>query len=491
MANRYIRHGATFNGDGTSSNLATVDGGVGAWNTITYLEGTTPAFGSIAAGDVVYIRSKDEAGSDITRVLSANVTIGSAASTATNPIVWILDNGTVWDGISGVLTYRTTTTTTRAVVIRAHNRLIASTRGNIVSETLLTSPGDGTYLVALNDGSYAVGIKTVSTAVTSASPRLSHFRQITNGFSYIEDPICKVGLMNNGTDGNASVFSTNSIRGTLVIINPDVELTSSVIFQHGVFDAAGTGTYNKNLEIRGGRIYGVGAQSGQNVFCVSFPQASQAMRVMAIGLQFPRAMDVINGGSFNGYTLMTGMIELIGCDEGGIGGHLEAAWGWATSRTDNNPPYLSAALPNSTNTPWAWRVWPRVASQSQPVRLPCMKIWTADPKVVTITQELLVSNTLPSATKQNTWITVEYTDNATGLPRSVSSIDYSNTVLDTSTAPWSATTWGIVSLLKRRIQIVTPTAVKKDSPIIVTFNCGLPAVNADDILFLDPDFSAV
>lgn len=69
MANKYIIHGATFNGDGTSSAEATSNGGVGAWNTITYFEGTAPAYGTLAAGDVVYIRSKDAGGSNITRTL--------------------------------------------------------------------------------------------------------------------------------------------------------------------------------------------------------------------------------------------------------------------------------------------------------------------------------------------------------------------------------------------------------------------------------------
>ena len=43
MADKYIIEGAAFNGDGTSSAEATVAGGVGAWNTITYFEGATPA----------------------------------------------------------------------------------------------------------------------------------------------------------------------------------------------------------------------------------------------------------------------------------------------------------------------------------------------------------------------------------------------------------------------------------------------------------------
>ena len=109
MANKYIIEGAAFNGDGTSPAEATSNGGVGAWNTISYFEGATPAYGSIGAGDTVYIRSKTAAGANITRTWSTSVSYGSANATISAPIYWILDAGNVWPGISGTLTYTTTT----------------------------------------------------------------------------------------------------------------------------------------------------------------------------------------------------------------------------------------------------------------------------------------------------------------------------------------------------------------------------------------------
>lgn len=105
MANKYIIHGATYNGDGTSSVAATSNGGVGAWNNINIFEGTAPAYGSLAAGDVIYIRSKTAAGADITRTQTAGVILGSSVGTTTNWVTWILDAGTIWPGIDGTLTY--------------------------------------------------------------------------------------------------------------------------------------------------------------------------------------------------------------------------------------------------------------------------------------------------------------------------------------------------------------------------------------------------
>lgn len=490
MANKYIIHGAAFNGDGTASNEAASNGAAGAWNNINIFEGTTPAFGTLAAGDVVYIRSKDSSGADIVRTMTANTNVGSAAATAALPIVWILDDGTVWSGVNGVLTYRTIATATRAMIVRAYNHVVSKSPGNFVVITLLASPGDATYLVGMNDGSRACNLKTDTTVVTNASPRINHYR-LNSGFSIVENPQCKVGLCNNSTDGLGSVFGSFTQRCDAVIINPDIELTSSTLFAQGIFDLAGGSTYPRNMEVIGGRVYGAGAQSGQNLITVGNPLSvlqHTLFRFLARGFQFPRSMDVSYGGFIQGQTNFLSSIEIIGCDDGGVGGHLEAGWGWATSRTDNNPPYLSATLPDSLSTPWSWRVWPRWATPALPVKIPTMKLWTGDAEILSINQEILVADTL-TATKDNTWISVTYVEDSTGLTRTISSIDYGGGSLTSSTAPWSATVWGLVSFDKYKLQVTTPTAVKKDTLVQVTFFSGISGTNEQDILFVDPDFS--
>ena len=88
MANKYLIHGATYNGNGTSSAEATVDGGVGAWNSLNVFDAIgTPNYGggSLLAGDTVFIRSKDASGNNLVRTLSATATLGSAAATPTSP----------------------------------------------------------------------------------------------------------------------------------------------------------------------------------------------------------------------------------------------------------------------------------------------------------------------------------------------------------------------------------------------------------------------
>ena len=93
MPNKYIIHGATYNGNGTSSAEATADGGVGAWNSLNVFDAIgAPNYGggSLVAGDTVFIRSKDASGNDLTRTLSATATLGSAAATSSAWVTWVL-----------------------------------------------------------------------------------------------------------------------------------------------------------------------------------------------------------------------------------------------------------------------------------------------------------------------------------------------------------------------------------------------------------------
>src|SRR5574337_2055399 len=109
MATKYLIFGAAFNGDGTTSSEAASNGAAGAWNQSSILTGTAPTYGALAAGDTVNIRSKTGAGADadISNTLGASITLGSASATATAPITWILDDGTIWAGKNGTLTYTT------------------------------------------------------------------------------------------------------------------------------------------------------------------------------------------------------------------------------------------------------------------------------------------------------------------------------------------------------------------------------------------------
>lgn len=461
MANKYIIHGATFCGDGTTSAEAASEGAAGAWNTINIFSGTTPPYGALAAGDTVYIRSKDAAGANIVDVVST-VSFGSTAATSANPISWIIDNGAVWSGVDGRITFNYSGSPT--IEFRINN--LVHSKSLYALRVICTVTENSTLTLVLNgivNRCYFLG--ATGTYVARMYVQLGNFS--VNSDCYFRTDHLQIG----------GVANTNTVSATL--INPQIETGSA---KNGYFYPS----YNAHgtIKIIGGRIFGAGATSGSSLVG-DLDQGSGTFEF--IGFSVPRTMNVVYPSAPRNRMID---VKLIAAD-GNFGGHYDTYWGWATSRTDNYPPYLAATVPDSLSTKWAWRVYPKSCSATKPMVLPTLKFYAGEPGVKTITQELLVATTL-TATVRNLWITVDYVDDATGLQKHISGANYGDaSALQASTADWSATTWGMVFFTKHKLSLTTPTSVRKDSPIIVTLVGTLVAASVDDILFVDPDFAVV
>ena len=465
MANKYIIHGATYNGDGTSSAEATSNGGVGAWNTLTYAEGTTPAYGILAAGDTINIRSKDASGADIVRTMTADRTFGSAAATETAPITWIVDDGATWPGISGVINYQNSGGNYSLNIVSYNNVIALSANG--LKITTANAWGSNWTPLNVGQGGYAKNIE-IDGAAWSLS---SHVRVILAG-GILEN--LKFTLGRNETtmpmflgEEYASSFNT--------LINPEIIVNGAYV--GAPIATAATYGGSSDFLIIGGSISGTAADAGMPL-CAPVSTG----RVRFVGTLIPRSMKTSTGPTAKTYSL-----EVVGCDADGTGGYLEEYWGWATSRTDNYPPTLSATLPDSGLTPWALRVYPRNATVTTPMRLVSSNLFTDTAAAKTITLETLIATTM-SPTKKSMWMTVEYIDNATGLPKHLNTRDFSDSALDASTANWSATTWGMVAFNKRKFSVTTPTAIKPGTLITVTLFGTVKSATENDILFVDPFF---
>lgn len=473
MANKYIIHGATYCGDGTASNEAASAGAAGAWNDINVFEGTAPAYGTApAAGDTVSIRSKTSAGANITRTLAASISVGSSSATVGAPIAWILDNGSVWSGIDGILTY--TNASNYVVTVRKYNIIKAMTRGNLV--IINTSTGQSTGTSLCSNLGHLINAKLDWSSKTGIGQCQAVYMQVG---SIVENPIVNWGLIGGyNSDVNRGLFITAS-GGMFSVINPEVTLG---VAGYGMPVFAFSASSRSMVYVIGGTISGPGASSSQPLV-----SPGGGSRFSSVGLQFPRTMDVINPSLSSPANIYEAAgFDIIGCD-GGVGGHMEREWGYATSRTDSNPPTLQALLPDTLNTAWSWRVYPKNASLAYPMMLQSMKFFTDSAAAKTITQELLVANTMaPNA--GNLWLDVEYIDDATGLSRHLTTRDIAMGALATSTADWSATVWGAITLLKKKLAVTTPTAVKQNTPITVTIWGTLASASANDIYFIDPDF---
>jgi hypothetical protein len=464
MANKYIIEGATYNGDGTTSSEAASAGAAGAWNHINILTGTAVGYGSLSAGDTVYIRSKTSAGADITFTLSASVTIGSTAATTTDWVTWVLDNGSVWSGIDGVMSFLCPSTYT--VTLRAYNEYVAK--------------GADKWLVQETNAA-------ASTKITVIFP---NYANITNW--YID--------LNLGTDANgpsiglsssSSAVMTNlrvrsnrryqqlftgGSRGIYTLINPIIELTNAAetdpVFAPGDIGAV--------LQIFGGQIYGAGATTGVAVVRGS---ASNGF-VKLFGTQYPSEMLLMSPvNTFPGLESTGFGVE----EGGGVGGVIADRWGYADSRNDGYYPTLNAILPDSGSTGWSWKVYSTLATKTALSNLKIGKFFTGSAATKTITLSLLVSDSLTSANKDSLWVDLIYTDSATGLPSYVTSRDSAAGALDSSTASWTTTTYGAVNLVKKQITLTTPTSVKQDSLISVFLQGYCNAVSAKGIYFVCPD----
>ncbi len=461
MADKYIIEGAAFNGDGTSPDGATVAGGVGAWNTITYLEGATPAYGSIAAGDTVYIRSKTALGADISRTLTASSTFGSANATVDAPVTFVLDGGNVWPGIDGTLTY---TSTNYSITLRDFNNLLVDTRGAFV---VVATNTNTSLKINVGDGGTIKNCKLDATAQVTNGASFG----VANGTGIIDSPVVKARRCGGGA------FTTNNYCA-MILIDPDIEFVGSYADSVIVMP----GAYGGKVTTFGGRVYGVGVGAGVALANVT---TTGAGNITFIGTDIPKTVKATHSTS----DTPTALIEFIAAD-GGVGALCHSPrFGSMDSRSDGYYPVLNAVLPTSTPSGWSWKVNPLYAKRGSPFVLPSIKLKTDASAIQTLTCQFLVADTFSGVNTDRVWISVEYVEDSTGKRRNISSrTNPANTVaVASSTAPWSATTYGPTLLLKKQIQVTTPTAVKQDTTIVVTFFSDLPATNEAGLFFICPD----
>lgn len=465
MANKFIIDGATYCGDGTTSAEAASAGAAGAWNTITIFEGATPAYGVKAAGDIFNIRSKTAGGADLVRNLPNGLQLGMSGLTAsTAPATWILDNGVIWPGINGILSY-TPVGDNYGASLRAYNRLIARTQNAIrfVTANVWGSAWNPLYC---SEGSYGRGLMVDAAAWTQGALSVVMLNAI------LEDIAVTIGA-GNGT-GSALFLGADYADSQNTVINPMIVRSadaSGKVFRLGAYSGS------CSFLVLGGSISGAATDIGMPLVDNGY-----GGDITLIGTQIPRTM-VLSTSRSN-----KARINIVGCDADGTGGYLQEGWGWATSRTDNYPPVLNATLPDAGLTKWAYRVYMPEASASNVMRLPLTKLYVDTPQTKTITVEVLVATGLTS-TKDNLWAYIEYVDATTGITKHLSTKDFSGAASDTSTAAWSSATWGMISFNKVKMTVTTPTTIKQDTLISVMVMGTLKSASANDVLFIDPDFT--
>ena len=467
MADKFIIHGAAFNGDGTSSAQATVDGGPGAWNNINILTGTVPAFGSIAAGDTIYIRSKSAADADITITLpAANVYLGSAAATTAAPVAWVIDNGAVWPGIDGTIKH-TISAGNYIFQVIANNAIVAKRRGAFVYESTSTAIGSSRGVELA--GAIIDGWRVICSSVDTGGYAEPGVRTAVNSFGSqaIRCDITMPGFAEVGLAVQSS---------KLLMLDCDIELTSSAAYtaNRSVFVAkeSASSAASGMLEAIGCTIRGIGAHSGKRV-------AGGFVKV--IGGSVPSIMQWAMPQATAHVLPPIG----IGVD-GALGsiGRINHA-GVIDSRQDGYYPTLNGVLPDSASTPWSWKLYPdNIAGYGSPTDVVLSAFSTTASTLTTATVEFLVPTTF-ALDRRLCWVDITWTDSS-GIRRSASTFDPAGSALDPSTAAWSAVTYGATAFDKRKATFTLTGGVKQNTMVVARLCVAKKAASTNDVLFVCP-----
>lgn len=465
MANKYIIHGATYCGDGTASNEAASAGAAGAWNDINVFTGTAPAYGALAAGDIVYIRSKSSSGANITVSYpgSAAYYFGSAAATSwTAPITWVIDNGVVWPGVDGVVTF-TTSSSAFIYTFRNYNITKCLTNNSLVIEATSTSGTSwGNVCVFAGD-------------LTGIRFSVPNKNDVYSGYCHLSSAVmrnCTFDLGRFGNTGGIGIAS-NTIN---TLINPTINALLTPSVGDAVFGQTNSGDVNScTLNVIGGSLSGVGATTNLSLLYL----VNSGRILNFVGFKYPNTVAHSTG------TAKLGCGGYVFGADGGSGSVVVENWGTVDSRSDGYYPCLNATYPKSTLEKWSWKVNPSNVSNVTPARVISSKLYTASAAIKTIKVNFLVAASM-APNLENVYVDLIYVDATTGVVKTMTSRALSGS-LASSSAAWTTTTYGPIALNRYEIALTTPTAIKQDTLVTVAFMTHLKSSSSNDIMFVDPD----
>lgn len=448
MANKYVYHGATFDGDGTSPNPATSNGGVGAWNNLkSVLEGNI-TYGSLSPGDKVYIRSKDASDSNFSILFSNAIAVG-VPGVANNHVFYIIDNGSVWGGVDGTVTIQFNAN----ITLGDYTVWIAKRKGALVFEQINSSQYDmyfryglaknvvfitnGAYLSLV--GSYLIDCKNenIATSTVVIGVRASYGRNtcVGNDFSF-----------------------------------PNAAINTYVYPFHGI-----------NSSVRG-QVYG--ANVNPNISNNLYIYAPRSILWDIYGLKDTRERDYVFGINGWAYQVNSKMFDYHSAGVGlqfyyridGKGDH---------PRLLSNSPFYEKYNSTVALYPYNNQITP-----AYPAYYIMKKYYNMTPATRTITVNFLSPKIFPVPTKERVWIDVTYLQDSDNRAKTVSTLTGDRGEIDVSNALWDKTNFCNYRYDKRKLVIATPTAIKKNTFVYVMFVWSISAYNygGNIPVFLDPNF---
>lgn len=472
MGNKYIDVSATYNGDGTSSAQAGSAGAAGAWNSLANCLNGAPGYGSISNGDDIFIRTKN--GSNLGETYSTG-NITTAARTAASQVRWIFDDGTVWAGSSGVFTLTLGTTATgRTWTLNDYNSVSA-----VENNFVLDIPYTGTIVTCMTVGACTLRGMTVLTNHNSGTAGVA-ITQVTTG-SAAPGTTWERCLFDTGRlYSNTPLFSQSNYGCKHTFIECVFDITGANDGSTADIFLFGLGAYGSEIEVIGGRVI------GSTVY-------QRLVKLAGVGNQAMFRADHFDPGSllldpvpalFFADNAQAQAFDLSNC-----GGPFRMTYNCGACRIDwrdgENYPYGNAVLPNSTNTPWSYKVFSR-ASPARPATLFTLgEIYKPAAATKTVTVNLLINDNLSSPRNDEWWAVVSYTQDSDGVR--VSQTTRAASALTTASGVWNSTVYGAQNYSEFKIALTTATAIKQDTEVLVTLLCSRPSGAATNFYFVDPE----
>lgn len=457
MANFYVAQQNTFNGDGTTPDAATVDGGVGASNDILLAMTGAPAYGSISFGDIVHVRAY---GSDPTSV--SDVTLLATITISTKIKVDMA--GLIWPGSSGHFVVEINN-------YAIHLTLNADTSGLAVLATTLGNGSSGL-------GFLAFGTNTTTDNFYSYSP-------VSGGhctFSFLTGATVRNSYFDIGTASSYSPLF-NVARGQLI------QLESTII---DVTRVAASGVRLLTL----GDSYGEILVKTKGVIVAGAENLSYVYNggVTTIGSdhfledvyfyndlprQIPESITNKTTVYISGY-------------DGEYGFRREDSRCISTWRKGENYPTLNALLPDGV-TGWSIKVLPAtIVSLDYPAELASIKkaVNLSADSLLDVSVEIVINESYSSPLDTDWWMDVHYTD-ATGIPRTESTQGAGDPLVS-SLAQWNPLNLGQVpygpnNYDRFALKATTAHLVKKGTTVCATVYSSRPSAISSDFYFLCPD----
>lgn len=464
MASFYVDTSQPNNGDGSSFSPASSAGAVGASNDLVSALKGTPAYGSIAAGDVIHVRAF---GTD--PKLAGDISATGALACMANIDVQVDVTGQIWPGSTGYIVIERPDLTRFTYPLRSKGIALRFTS---------TATYDGIGVIAYPDGVVERDgyIWTAPRHVANA-----HFQLLTAGRGRVLGTVFDIARGSN----YRSFLSVS--RGRLFELSGCVLDYRRNSLSNGIYLFDRADSYGAMpVSMKGCQLLGV------DKVARLFAQGGSANPTDYEAIWLDTSFDydpepTLARSAANGSRL------LVTGSDGQFGFIEETCRCRATWRNNQNYPTLNALLPDGV-TPWSVRVLPyQEVGPLSPAQFSRFKkdFRSLIDKEQIITLELVIKDTYANPLDNEWWIEVAYTDSA-GNRHYESSIG-AGAPLAASSAVWnpmsgSNVTYGPNNYGRFQLSLSTRHAIAAGSLVSVGVLSSRPSQVDTDYYFVCPDF---